>query len=550
MMDEQRQQAYAGLVQALLSCEDGQEEAILAGQPELVDEGLVMTALAVAQMLAQRDGEAAMPTVRWLVRFATDLAQKLGIELPDLAEESDGEGSQEDLDFLDLLIQAEMKDAQQVPQLFAQNLDRLTPGLGKIMQWLLGQVLATQPEAAEAYAGLMENIVNRLQEFPLGNRAQNLEIVLAGYTAVLQVRTPENNPEKWAMTQNNRANAYLNRIAGDRAQNLEEAIKGYEAALEIRTKKDFPIQWATTQNNRATAYSERIAGDRAQNLEEAIKGYEAALEIRTKKDFPIDWAMTQNNRAAAYSERIAGDRAQNLEEAIKGYEAALEIYTKKDFPIDWAMTQNNRASAYLNRIAGDRAQNLEEAITGYAAALEIRTKKDFPIDWAMTQNNRANAYLNRIAGDRAQNLEEAITGYAAALEIYTPESLPIECLKTSRNLGNAHFTQGQWQQVIDTYQTAIQAAETSRSWAIDEDERQRIIREALSVYENTIQAQINLGQIGAAIITSERARSRQLGDFMAINDLYPQGQIPAEVQEYQEIQQQLQTEYTHILHQP
>jgi CHAT domain-containing protein/predicted LPLAT superfamily acyltransferase len=636
MMDEQRQQAYAGLVQALLSCEEGQEEAILAGQPELVDEGLVMTALAVAQMLAQRDGEAAMPTVRWLVRFATDLAQKLGIELPDLAEESDGEGSQEDLDFLNLLIQAEMEDAQQVPQLFAQNLDRLTPGLGKIMQWLLGQVLATQPEAAEAYAGLMENIVNRLQEFPLGNRAQNLEIVLAGYTAVLQVRTPENNPEKWAQTQNNRATAYSERIAGDRAQNLEAAITGYAAALEIRTKQDFPIDWATTQNNRANAYSERIAGDRAQNLEAAIKGYAAALEIYTKQDFPIQWAGTQNNRAAAYSDRIAGDRAQNLEEAIKGYAAALEIrtkldfpidwaqtqnnranaysdriagdraenleeaikgyaaaleiytkqdfpiqwagtqnnranayknriagdraenleeaikgyaaaleiYTKQDFPIDWAQTQNNRANAYKNRIAGDRAQNLEEAIKGYAAALEIRTKQDFPIQWAGTQNNRANAYSDRIAGDRAQNLEEAIKGYAAALEIMTPKYLPIECLKTSRNLGNAHFTQGQWQQAIDTYQTAIQAAETSRSWAIDEDERQRIIREALSVYENTIQAQINLGQIGAAIITSERARSRQLGDFMAINDLYPQGQIPAEVQEYQGIQQQLQTEYS------
>jgi hypothetical protein len=113
-MDEQKQQAYAGLVQALLSCAEGQEEEILAGQPDLLDEGLVTTALAVAQMLAQRDGEAAMPTVQWLVSFATNLAQKLGIELPDLAEESDGEGSQEDLDFLNLLIHAQMEDKRQV----------------------------------------------------------------------------------------------------------------------------------------------------------------------------------------------------------------------------------------------------------------------------------------------------------------------------------------------------------------------------------------------------------------------------------------------------
>jgi CHAT domain-containing protein len=540
-MDEQRQQPYMELVQALLSCAEGQEAAILAGQPELLDEGLVMTALAVAQMLAQPDGEAAMPTVQRLVGFATNLAQKLGIELPDLADDSDTEGGQEDLDFLNLLIQAEMKDKRQVPQLFAQNLDRLTPGLGKIMQWLLGQVLATQPEAAEAYSGLIENIVIRLREFPLGNRAQNLEIVLAGYTAVLQVRTPENNPEKWAQTQNNRANAYLNRIAGDRAQNLEEAIKGYEAALEIYTKQDFPIDWAMTQNNRASAYSDRIAGDRAQNLEEAIKGYEAALEIRTKQDFPINWAATQNNRAAAYSDRIAGDRGQNLEEAIKGYEAALEIYTKKDFPIDWAMTQNNRASAYSDRIAGDRAQNLEEAIKGYEAALEIRTKQDFPIDWAMTQNNRANAYLNRIAGDRAQNLEEAfaqacieeaIKGYAAALEIYTPEALPIECLKVARALGNLHFKERQWLKALVAYETAMTAAETSRSWNVSDDSRQRVLREALSVYENAIQAAVELQDYPRAIQYTERVHSRQLVELMASKDLYADAKIPPAVQEY------------------
>jgi tetratricopeptide (TPR) repeat protein len=183
--------------------------------------------------------------------------------------------------------------------------------------------------------------------------------------------------------------------------------------------------------------------------------------------------------------------------------------------VDWAITQNNCGSVYNYRVKGDKAENLEKAITCYEAALEIRTKDNFPIDWAGTQNNLANAYNERIKGDKAENLEKAITCYEAALEIYTKENFPIDCLRSARNLGNAHFTRRNWRKAINTYQTAIQAAEIRRSWAVDEDERQRIIREALSVYENTIQAQINIGEIGEAIVTSEKARSRQLVDFMA-----------------------------------
>jgi CHAT domain-containing protein/predicted LPLAT superfamily acyltransferase len=719
-VDERREKAYLGLIQALLQCEGGQEEALLRAQPDLVDEGLVMALLAVAEILQQQDDPQAAGTIGWLQNFAVQLAQNLGLDLPSelLAAEAEeeAEGSQADLDFLNALIRAEIEDSQQVQQLFAQNISRLTPGLAAVMKWLVARVLESQPEAAEGFAEAIENIAIRLSEFPLGNRAQNLEIVLAGYEAVLLVWTPENDPEKWAGTQNNRANAYSNRIRGDRAENLEAAIAGYEAALQVYTRADFPIdwamtqnnlasaysnrikgdrsdnleaaiasfyaslqvrtpadfpiqwamtqnnlanayshrirgdraenleaaiasfyaslqvytraafpidwamtqnnlataysnrirgdraenleaaiasfyaslqvytladfpiQWAMTQNNLANAYSHRIRGDRAENLEAAIAGYDASLQVRTRSVFPIDWAMTQNNLANAYSNRIKGDRAENLEAAIAGYDASLQVYTRADFPIQWAMTQNNRANAYSDRIRGDRAENLEAAIAGYQASLQVRTRSvfpidwastqnnrataylnrirgdraehleaaiagydaslqvytraDFPIDWAMTQNNRANAYSDRIRGDRAENLEAAIAGYDAALQVRTPEQLPIDCLTTSRNLGNLHFNQGNWLQAIAAYNLAIQAAETSRSWAINEDERQRIVREALSVYENTIQAHINLGQIEEAIETSERARSRQLVDFMATKDLYADAEIPPEVQEY------------------
>ena len=107
-------------------------------------------------------------------------------------------------------------------------------------------------------------------------------------------------------------------------------------------------------------------------------------------------------------------------------------------------------------------------------------------------------------------------------------------------MGNIYFKQGNWQLAINAYNLAIQAVEISRNWATSEDERQRTIREALTVYQNTIQAHINLGQIDKAIETSERARSRQLVDFMGIHDLYPQGKIPTQIEEYIAVTQELQ----------
>jgi tetratricopeptide (TPR) repeat protein len=344
--------AYVELVQELLNYPQGEEQALLATRPELVDENLVMTLLAVAKMLMERDGQEAESTAGWLVGFAQDLAGQLGL---DIGGDDDDDCSQDDLDFLNALIEAEQTDKTQVPVLFAQNLQRLTPGLGAIMKWYTQKVVTTRPEDAEGFVALIENIVNRLSEFPLDNRAQNMEIVIAGYEAVLTVRTKENHSEKWAQTQNNLAGSLSNKIRGDKAENMEQSIASYKAALEVRT----------------------------------------------------------------------------------------------------------------------------------------------------------------------------------------PQSLPLDCLQTSRNLGTAHFNQGHWQKAIEAYETAMEAAETSRSWSVDDTERQRVLQSALSVYENAIQCAVNLKNYKQAIEYTERIRSRQLVELMHSKDLYHDAQVPAEIQQYLDEYQQL-----------
>ena len=82
----------------------------------------------------------------------------------------------------------------------------------------------------------------------------------------------------------------------DPEENSQKSIKAYNEALAIRTKEDFPIDYAMTQNNLGAAYDSLAkVRDPEENLRKAIKALNEALVIRTKEDFPIDYAMTQEN---------------------------------------------------------------------------------------------------------------------------------------------------------------------------------------------------------------------------------------------------------------
>ncbi|WP_341737740.1 CHAT domain-containing tetratricopeptide repeat protein [Microcoleus sp. CAWBG640] len=426
-MDEQRLAAYYQLIQALLECPNGAND-ILNAHRELVDADFVQVMEAVAANMAAEDESNA----GWLQNLAALLANYV----------SNTATPEEYLSFLMEVLQA-TSDSGGNPEfvypILQQNLDKLNLIFGQILQgWARSTFTQVTSEQAASIAGVICEFGNFIQQFPLGQRAWNLEISIACYTAALQVYKREHYPKQWAAAQICLGTAYSDRIAGVSAQNIEEAIARYTAALEFSKRKDYPEQWATAQICLGVAYSHRIAGVSAQNIEEAIARYTAALEVYKRKDYPEYWASTQNNLGTAYSYRIAGVRAENIEEAISCYTAALEVYKRKDYPEYWAMTQNNLGEAYTNRIAGVRAANIEEAIAYYTAALEVRTRENYPEDWAMTQNNLAAAYSDRIEGLRAANIEEAIARYTAALEVYKRKDYPEQWATTQNNLAIAY----------------------------------------------------------------------------------------------------------------
>jgi pentatricopeptide repeat protein len=411
------------------------------------------------------------------------------------------------------------------------------------------QAIACNQQALEEYtrsrfpvdwAKTQNNLGVAYRERIRGERAENLEQAIAYYQQALLERTRSRFPIDWAATQNNLGNAYLERIRGERADNLEQAIACYHQALEEYTRSRFPFDWANTQNNLGNAYLERIGGERADNIEQAIACYHQALEEYTRSRFPFDWARAQNNLGNAYKDRIRGERADNIEQAIACYQQALEERTRSRFPVEWARTQINLGEAYRERIRGERDENLEQAIACYHQALLEYTREQSPVDWAMTQNNLGLAYSNRIRGERAENLEQAFNCYQQALLVFTPTTFPLECLRSGGNLGNTAFKAGHWARAINGYTIAIEALEISRSWATHEDRRQEIFAESIGVYNYMVQACINNGQLDKALEYVERSRSKRLVDLMASNDLYSDGNISPQVQDYLQQYEQLQ----------
>ncbi len=270
-MNEQRQQAYFNLIRSLLDSSSGEEPEILAANQELLDTGFVQTVEEVAQMCFQHGDE---NTANWLQGLAMQPREVLNLDTKvDLHSLNEEEIQTYDR-FLMQVLQATADsrgNSQVVYPLLAKNTDKLDEVLAKILRrWGTNILREAQADEAKLIAGDIVNFSDLIQQFPLGSKASNMEIAIAGYEVVLKVYTREALPQHWAATQNNLANAYRERIKGDRTDNIDQAIAASTAALTVRTREALPQAWAMTQNNLANAYSNRIKGDRADNIDQAI----------------------------------------------------------------------------------------------------------------------------------------------------------------------------------------------------------------------------------------------------------------------------------------
>jgi tetratricopeptide (TPR) repeat protein len=367
-MNEQRQEAYLVLIQQLLSCPRGEEPEILAANQDLKSPDLVQVMLEMASNLRWQ-GE--LNQANRLMNIAGHLLGVYGnLSLAAIPQEY--------LDFLRKVLQATVDssgDARVVDPVLAANTDKLDLTFAELLRhWVRENLAEVEADTAQFFAADIGAFSSLMLQFPLGNKANNLEIAISGYEIALTVFTREAFPEQWATAQNNLALAYVDRIRGKQAENLERAISFCENALQVYTREAFPVKWAWTQHNLGLIYNNRIQGEKAENLERAIAYFKAALQVRTEYILPRDWADTQNNLGISYLTRIRGNKAENLELAIASFQEVFRIYTEDDCPQDWATVQLNLGIAYGNRIQEEKAENLELAIASFHKALKVYTE--------------------------------------------------------------------------------------------------------------------------------------------------------------------------------
>ncbi|MGB7712392.1 MAG: hypothetical protein WBL95_23145, partial [Microcoleus sp.] len=229
-MNEQRQQDYLNLIQALLECPNGEEFNILSDHLHLIDADLVQVMAQVAEMMAQQGKENN-------VRFLTDLAQEIAAYLGNTLSAASPE---EYIAFLLEVLQATSEsngNPQVVYPLLAANQDKLNQTLVRLYPDFVNNILSqVEPEQARNIGVDFVSFSNLIQQFPKGNRASNLDIAIIGYELVLTIFTPDKFRQEWATTQNNLATAYWSKITGNRAENIDTAIACYQLALEVRTR--------------------------------------------------------------------------------------------------------------------------------------------------------------------------------------------------------------------------------------------------------------------------------------------------------------------------
>ncbi|MEG4584649.1 CHAT domain-containing protein [Microcoleus sp. MOSTC5] len=464
-MNEERYPAYLNLIDTLLICPSGKEPEVLGANQYLIDEGLVQV---MEQMATTLTTQGDLDKADFLIEIANNLVES-SLWLTGIRAKTTNLGetvtqSPAQCDFLKIVLQTSHLSngsPQILYPLLIANLNKLNDDFAQLLYSSVTAYLPeVSPEIAQVIASVVGTFSNRIQDFPLGNKASHFEIAIAGYKVVATVFTRKVSPATWAMGQNNLSIAYRNRIRGNKAENLETAIAAAKKALQVYTLKQFSEAGAMAHINLGSAYFERILGNRGENLETAITCYNRALSVYTEEAFSEDWALVQNNLSAAYRKRIQGERAENLEQAIATSKAALSVYAQEEFPNDWAQAQNNLASAYRERIKGDRNENLELALGYYEQALQVYTREAFPSEWANIQNNLGNVYSQRIQGDKAENLEQAISTYQLALQIHTCEELPHAWANIQNNLGNVYTNRicGDKAENLESALKALQAA--------------------------------------------------------------------------------------------
>ena len=295
----------------------------------------------------------------------------------------------------------------------------------------------------------------------------------------------------------------------------ERAIDFFQQSLSIFRETQNRQGEATSLNNSGLSY--RHLGQ----YERAIDYHQQSLTIAQEIGDRLGEAYSLGNLGGAYNS------LGEYERAIDCLQQQLAIAQEIGDRQAEANSQGNLGVAYS--LLGEYKCAIDFLQRQLTIAQEIGDRQGE----ASSLGNLGNAYLE------LGQIEPAIQASQASLNVATPETMPNTCITAGRNLGRAAFTQSNWQLAITGYALAIEAIEIIRNFSLTDNRRQEILKDNLSEYSNIVQCYINLEQYDKALEYADRSRSRFLADLFHNKDLNLKGNTSPQVQEYLDLQQQL-----------
>lgn len=398
----------------------------------------------------------------------------------------------------------------------------------------------------EMWAFFQHHWGNYLSDSPHGDRAENLEEAIEHHRLALEIFQRDTHAALWATVMRDLGWDYQNRVLGDPAENRERAIQSYEQALEVATQEDLPEEWARLHSNLGGAFEARLLGNPDQNREKAIEHLKLALNVFTKEAYPKEWAYTQNSLGAAYSERILGqrkadleksssftfgdsltwsqdDQAENQEQAIGHYQNALQVITREFQAERWADLQVNLGNLYRKRRNGERKENLAAAIACFDRALQVFNRGEFPLKWGDIQEGIGRAFQDMPDGKTETNREKALEHFRLALEIFSRQALPELHREVAMIVGNLSFDGGDWDQAVEAYRSALEAADAIYRASATPQARRAVVNGVREALTQGSYGLVRLGKPAEAIALLERWLARVFGESLGIHNAAFQG---------------------------
>ncbi|NJR22043.1 MAG: CHAT domain-containing protein [Richelia sp. CSU_2_1] len=598
-MDKNRINAYWQLIQKLLESPNGEQRQILNAHFKLLDPGLLQTIIAVAQQL---DDDGNQNDASFLTKVALQLGEFLGGDpQPKLIRKQIanillawGIKQYDISQFIlacqcwehSLIIYQDINDRQGEADSLG-NLGNAYNALGQHKKAIafFQKTLAIQHKIKD-YQGEAYSLIN------LGNAYTDLfnyKEAIVFYQKSLRVSKIKKNLQEEANALLSLGGAYYDMSL------YQEALNFNNQALKINNFLEYYEGKAVPYGNLGNIYHAIGEYNKAINCYEQSWGISRAIRDHQGEAASLGslgnvyLSMGQYEKAMDYYQkslvttraindpRIKGNLLNalgNIYFSIKQYEQATICYTQH-LDISLEIKDLRHQVVSLNSLGNvcEALKRFEDAITilqqSWKIAKEIQDSQgkasalgslgivysslgqyEQSISFHQQHLNIAREIkarqlegvaLNNIANvyQQLQETEVAIEKYRDCLTIATSETMPPLCFTAGHNLGNIGFTQSDWQLALEGYEPAIQAVEQLRKGSTTDDRRQKIIAEAISVYANAVQCYINLKQYDRAVETADRSRSRHLADLFASKDLYPQGEIPPEVEAYYRLQEQI-----------